>query len=366
MYKTARMLLAVLAFGMAVMWVSLSAAPAEQENVPAVSKAPENLIITDTAETPETLIASDVPEEPAALITADTSEEPAAPIAADTSEEAAVPIVPDAPAVPDTPIVPDAPVVPDTPIVPDAPAVPDTPIVPDAPAVPDTPIVPDAPAVPDTPIVPDAPAVPDTPIVPDAPVVPDTPIVPDAPAEPESPDIPDTPAVPDAPSIPDDPGDTAAPGSTVGGFLVDGSGMIYGVADPELAVSGGLMMFPSEGCCGIRAGAFADGLPSVLEIYIPANITEIEDGAFAGLENVEWYTAEPGSGFSDNMGMLVSENGTCLFAFPAGRTGICKVPAEITRIAENAFAGTHIVLLDMSECGAAAPAGLPDHIELIV
>ena len=141
--------------------------------------------------------------------------------------------------------------------------------------------------------------------------------------------------------------------------------MIYGVADPELVVSRGLMQFPAEGCIGIRAGAFSDGLSSVREIWIPANITQIEAGAFAGLTNVEWYTAEPGSGFSDNMGVLLSDNGTRIFAFPAGRTGSYLVPAEITGFAENAFADAVITALDLTECTAEAPSDLPGYIEVV-
>lgn len=126
------------------------------------------------------------------------------------------------------------------------------------------------------------------------------------------------------------------------------------------------MRFPAEGCCGISSAAFSGGLSSVVEVYIPANITQIEAGAFAGLSNVEWYTAEPGSGFSDNMGVLLSDNGTRIFAFPSGRTGSYKVPAEITGFAGNAFANANITAIDMTECGAETPSDLPGHIEVIL
>ena len=160
--------------------------------------------------------------------------------------------------------------------------------------------------------MPETPIVPDTPAEPDAPAVPETPIVPDTPAEPDAPAVPDTSVTP---AVPDESEDTTAPSGIIDGFLVDENGMIYGVADPELVVSRGLMQFPAEGCIGIRAGAFSDGLSSVREIWIPANITQIEAGAFAGLTNVEWYTAEPGSGFSDNMGVLLSDNGHASLPF---------------------------------------------------
>ena len=125
------------------------------------------------------------------------------------------------------------------------------------------------------------------------------------------------------------------------------------------------MKFPADGCVGIRAGAFYAGFSSVLEVYIPANITQIEAGAFTGLTNAEWYTAEPGSGFSDNMGVLLSDNGTRILAFPAGRTGWYRVPAGITGFAENAFADAKITEIDMTECMAEVPADLPGHIEVV-
>ena len=232
-------------------------------------------------------------------------------------------------------------------------------------AVTETPIAPAVPAEPDVPAVPETPIVPDTPAEPDVPAVPETPIVPDTPAEPDVPAVPDIPAAPAVPDETDEPEDTTAPAGTIGGFLVDENGIIYGVSDPELAISGGVMKFPAEGCVGIRAGAFSAGFSSVLEVYIPANITQIEAGAFTGLTNAEWYTAEPGSGFSDNMGVLLSDNGTRILAFPAGRTGWYRVPAGITGFAENAFADAKITEIDMTECMAEVPADLPGHIEVV-
>ena len=214
-------------------------------------------------------------------------------------------------------------------------------------------------AVTETPIAPAVPA------EPDVPAVPETPIVPDTPAEPDVPAVPDIPAAPAVPDETDEPEDTTAPAGTIGGFLVDENGIIYGVSDPELAISGGVMKFPAEGCVGIRAGAFSAGFSSVLEVYIPANITQIEAGAFTGLTNAEWYTAESGSGFSDNMGVLLSDNGTRILAFPAGRTGWYRVPAGITGFAENAFADAKITEIDMTECMAEVPADLPGHIEVV-
>lgn len=232
-------------------------------------------------------------------------------------------------------------------------------------SVPDCLTVSEMSAVTDISSEPEAPAATETPTVPDTSVLPEMPVVPETPAEPDTPAVPETPIISETPEVPDNSENASSSSGTVGGFMVDENGIIYGVADPELAISGGVMTFPSEDCCGISAGAFSEGFPAVLEVHIPTNITKIEPGAFAGLVNVEWYTAEPGSGFSDKMGVLLSDDGTTIFAFPCGRTGSYKVPAEITGFAQNAFADACITALDMTECTVEAPSGLPDHIEVI-
>ena len=346
--RTVKVLAAVLAFGAVLVWLGMYTEPADQ-----TAEADHIAPAEKEAETPVLPGAAIIPETPAEAETPAAAEKPIIP---ETPVAAETPIIPDTPAEPDAPA---APAVPETPIIPDTPAEPDAPA---APAAPETPIVPDSPAEPDAPAVPETPIVPDTSAEPDAPAAPETPIVPDMPTEPDAPAVPDTSVTP---AVPDESEDTTAPSGIIDGFLVDENGMIYGVADPELVVSRGLMQFPAEGCIGIRAGAFSDGLSSVREIWIPANITQIEAGAFAGLTNVEWYTAEPGSGFSDNMGVLLSDNGTRIFAFPAGRTGSYLVPAEITGFAENAFADAVITALDLTECTAEAPSDLPGYIEVV-
>lgn len=306
--RTVRMLLAALAFCMALFWVSAYTAPAE---VPAPVREDSG---------------------------ADSGSETAVTVAAAIPGSIVVPVIPSA--------GPDK-VLSNTEEMTAAANEPDTFAVYESPIIPETLIVPEAPAVSDTPAMPDASAEPDTPIMPAAPAVPETPVI------------------SDSVSVPDNPENASSSSAAVGGFMVDENGMICGVADSEMAISGGVMKFPSEGCCGISAGAFSDGFPSVLEVYIPANITEIEPGAFAGLVNVEWYTAEPGSGFSDNMGVLLSDNGTNIFAFPCGRTGSYKVPAEITGFSENAFTDANITAIDMTECAAEAPSDLPEYIKVI-
>lgn len=127
------------------------------------------------------------------------------------------------------------------------------------------------------------------------------------------------------------------------GFLMDESGKITGISDRDLVAVDGCLTLPSEGCTGIAAGAFLGAGDGIVEVYLPANMTDLEEGAFLGLNEAEWIeTAEENPVYSSEDGVLFSENGTCLFAFPAGRTGTYPLPESVTRIATDAFAGASI------------------------
>ena len=275
---------------------------------------------------------------------------------AGAADDAAVPIIPDGPAVP---VVPDGPAVP---IVPDEPA---APVVPDGPAVP---IVPDEPAVP---IVPDEPAVPIVPDEPAVPVVPDEPAVPIVPDEPSAPpaniadETPDAGAEEDALPDSSNPSVPGAVMTTVNGFYVNEAGMICGIADPETAVSDGYAEIPAEGCTGIAAGAF-DGSPAgIREIYIPGNITVIEEGALSGLTDMEWIEMESSGEYITIDGVLFSDNGACLLTFPAGRIGSYKVPSQVTWFAADAFKASGLSAVDTSGCSLLDAGNLPGTIQLI-
>lgn len=127
------------------------------------------------------------------------------------------------------------------------------------------------------------------------------------------------------------------------GFLIDASGKITGISNRDLVVSDGCLILPSEGCTGIAAGAFLGAGDGIVEVSLPANMTELEEGAFLGLNEVEWIeTEEENPVYFSEDGVLFSEDGTCLFAFPAGRTGTYPLPEAVTRIATDAFAGASI------------------------
>ena len=201
-----------------------------------------------------------------------------------------------------------------------------------------------------------------------APVIPEVPeaSVPEEPAT----SVPEEPAT----SVPDDPAEQVPPENTgngrvpgvIDGFLVNESGIIYGISDPDLVVNDGYMEFPTEKCTGIAAGTFSSGLPTVREIFIPANITYIEEGAFSGLANMEWFEMESSGAYYTEEGVLFAEHGTCLLAFPAGRTGNYKVPSHVVRFAAGAFDSAQIEVLDATACILTDVSGIPENISLLV
>lgn len=168
-----------------------------------------------------------------------------------------------------------------------------------------------------------------------------------------------------------DPGleeDTGTDGGTdagVSGFIVDESGMIRGISDMSLAASDLCLYLPAEGCNGIAYGAFAGVAEEIVDVYIPSNITNIEEGAFLGLPYVCKYEVEAGNSmyYTEN-GVLFSEGGSCLLAFPSGRTGTYFVPAGVTRFANDAFAGSMLSKLDTRSCALEDMGNLPESISI--
>ena len=173
-----------------------------------------------------------------------------------------------------------------------------------------------------------------------------------------------------APSVPveefpaENPPEESVP-ENVNGFLVDTSGMICGIADTDV-ISDGYLVLPAEGCSGIRASAFAEISEPITEIYIPANITRIEEGAFSCLRSLEWLEAEGSDACFTEDGVLFSENGTCILGFPSARTGGYKVPQRVTRFAADAFAAAQIETVDAVGCILSDTGNIPSSIRLLV
>lgn len=149
----------------------------------------------------------------------------------------------------------------------------------------------------------------------------------------------------------------------VSGFIVDESGMIRGISDMSLAVSDMCLFLPAEGCTGIASNAFVGMTEEIVDVYIPSNITNIEEGAFLGLPYVCKYEVEAGNSmYLAQNGVLFSEGGSCLFAFPSGRTGTYFVPEGVTRFACDAFTGSMLSKLDTRSCALEDIGNLPENI----
>lgn len=175
------------------------------------------------------------------------------------------------------------------------------------------------------------------------------------PADPE--DIPADPAAP-SPSGPQ-------AGTVIEGFLVDENGVVCGIADPGTAVKESRLVLPEEGCTAVAPGAFLSAPEGIREVYIPANITDIAEGAFAGLSQLEWFNAESSGSYVSADGVLFSDGGTCLLAFPPARTGIYRVPSGVVRFAADAFAGASIHKLDARGCMLEEVGNVPEEIEIL-
>lgn len=165
----------------------------------------------------------------------------------------------------------------------------------------------------------------------------------------------DNAVVPGEDDTADDPaadGETEQIPESLNGFLIDGEGMIYGIDSAAVTVADGYLELPSEGCIGVRSGALTEFGAGIAEVYIPGNISVIEEGAFSELYLLEWIEAAPGNpGCMSADGVLFDAGGTTLLAFPGQRTDMYMVPAGVTRIASGAFAYTGISRIDFWQCG---------------
>lgn len=79
------------------------------------------------------------------------------------------------------------------------------------------------------------------------------------------------------------------------GFVCDDAGHITACTSGDGLLDGILTLPADAACTGIEAGALAEVADQVMEIFIPANITYIADGAFDGLTNLMYIEAEPGN-----------------------------------------------------------------------
>lgn len=157
-----------------------------------------------------------------------------------------------------------------------------------------------------------------------------------------------------------------AAGNTDTGYLINAEGVIYGLSGNKEVIQDGVLSFPEEGCSQIAGGALSDLGSSVEEIEIPANITNIQPGVFAGLSNLGWIEADAANpAYVTVDGVLYTADGTVLLAFPAAWTGTFQVPERVKNFAESAFDGTNLECIDARSCTLEQAGSIPETVKLL-
>lgn len=157
-----------------------------------------------------------------------------------------------------------------------------------------------------------------------------------------------------------------AAGNTDTGYLINAEGVIYGLSGNKEVIQDGVLSFPEEGCSQIAGEALSDLGSSVEEIEIPANITNIQPGVFAGLSNLGWIEADAANpAYVTVDGVLYTADGTVLLAFPAAWTGTFQVPESVKSFAESAFDGTNLECIDARSCTLEQAGSIPETVKLL-
>lgn len=157
-----------------------------------------------------------------------------------------------------------------------------------------------------------------------------------------------------------------AVGNTDTGYLINAEGMICGLSGDKEVIKDGVLYFPEEGCSGIARGALSGLGSAVEEIEIPANITNIQPGAFVGLSDLGWIEADAANpAYVTVDGVLYTADGTVLPAFPAAWTGTFQVPESVKSFAESAFDGTNLECIDARSCTLEQAGSIPETVKLL-
>lgn len=150
------------------------------------------------------------------------------------------------------------------------------------------------------------------------------------------------------------------------GYLINAEGMICGLSGDKEVIKDGVLYFPEKGCSGIARGALSNLGSAVEEIEIPANITNIQPGAFVGLSNLGWIEADAANpAYVTVDGVLYTADGTVLLAFPAAWTGTFQVPETVKSFAESAFDGTNLECIDARSCTLEQAGSIPETVKLL-
>lgn len=104
-------------------------------------------------------------------------------------------------------------------------------------------------------------------------------------------------------------------------FACDDAGYITGYTGAYGSITDGLLNLTAHpSCIGIRADAFVNLEEFVTDIYIPANITNIESGAFDCLPYVFYIYVHPDNpAYSSDAGILYTKDMSTVVAYPSCR-----------------------------------------------
>ena len=150
------------------------------------------------------------------------------------------------------------------------------------------------------------------------------------------------------------------------GYHINAEVMICGLSGDKEVIKDGVLYFPEKGCSGIARGALSDLGSAVEEIEIPANITNIQPGAFVGLSNLGWTEADAANpAYVTVDGVLYTADGTVLLIFPAAWTGTFQVPESVKSFAESAFDGTNLECIDARSCTLEQTESIPETVKLL-
>lgn len=103
-------------------------------------------------------------------------------------------------------------------------------------------------------------------------------------------------------------------------FVLNESGYIIGYTGGIGSITDGVLNIPSDAKYkGIASGAFASLATDVYEVYIPANIHDIDSGAFDGMMDLFYIWVNPeNENYCSIEGKLYTKDGSVLGVSPAG------------------------------------------------
>ena len=150
------------------------------------------------------------------------------------------------------------------------------------------------------------------------------------------------------------------------GYLINAEGVIYGLSGSKEVIQDGVLLFLKKDVPKLREERLSDLGSAVEEIEIPANITNIQPGAFVGLSNLGWIEADAANpAYVTVDGVLYTADGTVLLAFPAAWTGTFQVPESVKSFAESAFDGTNLECIDARSCTLEQTGSIPETVKLL-